>query len=110
MSEDKIAKKLMNQPNAKKEENKVKIATENYYIKYNTVNKHLSLGFTTVRGHKTMITLTPSYVIIKVPTSDGDYIKFKIRKSINIHKFVVELMDEIVGIETALKNQGIEVE
>lgn len=108
---DKIYEYLKSQPNAKTiSPAKVKIISSSYYIGYNALKKSLSIGTETSSGHYARIVLYPDRVIVKTKIGENDYFTVRVKKPINISRFVYKVESLAYDIETALKSEGVEIE
>jgi len=107
---DKIYKKLTSVSGSKRRDDEVKLKSEDFYIKYNQVNKHLVIVMETSYMHKYHLLITPSKVVIKEKLNDDDYLSVEVRKHINMYRLVKRIIDLEEGIEIALEKEGIKVE
>lgn len=107
---DRVYNKIASQSGAKKTEEEVKLRSENFYLKYNRVNKHLTIGTETNSMHYAYITITPSHVVIRARISENDYFKVKVRKTVNVQRIVKRIIDLEQEIDIVLRSEGIELE
>ena len=107
---DKIYKKLTSVSGSKKRDDEVKVKSEDFYIKYNQVNKHLVISMETSYMHRYYLLITPSKVIIRRKLNDDDYLEVEVRKHVNMYRLVKRIIDLEEGVETALEKEGIKVE
>jgi hypothetical protein len=107
---DKIYKKLTSVSGSRKRDDEVKVKSEEFYIKYNQVNKHLVIVMETSYMHKYYLLITPSKVIIKRKLNDEDSLVVEVRKHINMYRLVKRIIDLEEGVEMALEKEGIKVE
>jgi len=107
---DRIYKKLTSVSGSRKRDDEVKLKSEDFYIKYNQVNKHLVISMETRYMHKYHLLITPSKVVIKEKINDDDYLVVEVRKHINMYRLVKRIIDLEEGVEVALEKEGIKIE